>query len=88
MIALSLLFITAIVPVRNEPTPERLAIINKVADTGSAKKLGLSLGAIGITIFWLKTKNRTNDKMANTEAFPNLLFGINKYFISLFLLWQ
>jgi hypothetical protein len=74
-------FIRAIVPEKKANTPESPAIINKIVGIGSLKKLGLSFGPCEIAIVWLKMKNRANDKRANTECLPNLLFGINKSLI-------
>lgn len=80
-IALSLFLTRATSPEKRANTPERTAIINKTAGIGSLKKLGLSFGPCEITIVWLKIKNRANDKRANTEYLPSLLFGMNKSFV-------
>jgi hypothetical protein len=84
--ALSRFFISAISPEKKANTPQRPAMIVKTAGIGSLKKLGLSKGPLTIVMDRPRIKNRTNNKIANIEYLPNLLFGMKRSFIFIFLI--
>jgi hypothetical protein len=79
--ALSLFLMTAYTPEKKAKTPQRPAMTSRLAETGSLKNPGLSLGPTEITIVLLKTKNRTNSKIASMQNTPGLLLGISQSLI-------
>jgi hypothetical protein len=79
--ALSLLLMTDVSPVKKEDTPKRAAMTVIVAGIGSLKKLGRSKGPLTITMERPRMNNTTKSRIPKIEYLPNLLLGIKKSFM-------